>query len=108
MPGSAREPIDYHGEAWLSMSSYEYDHSWEREGCPGCKHNADVAAEAVAAERARLRALVEGIQVAASLMERHAANDPLVLVRVSRETFRDLIVQPLAAVLAALEGPDAR
>jgi len=93
MPGSAREPIDYHGEAWLSMSSYEYDHSWEREGCPGCKHNADVAAEAVAAERARLRALVLGAHMfegCGGMGCTEERNDEL------------------AFVLAALEGPDAR
>ena len=97
MPGSAREPIDYHGEAWLSMSSYEYDHSWEREGCPGCKHNADVAAEAVVAERARLRVLVEGLESQPGRVEWDAALRPSTVVYLDR-----------AAVLAALEEPDAR
>ena len=107
MPGSARERL-------LMRTNHLFGCPFTRipsRGeciCPALDDVVAIEAEAVAAERARLREVVEGIQVAASLMERHAANDPLVLVRVSRETFRDLIVQPLAAVLAALEGPDAR
>jgi len=55
-----------------------------------------VEAEAVAAERARLRALVEGLRVL--MREMFGKSDDL--------TITDLIDR--AAVLAALEGPDAR
>ena len=98
MPGSAREPIDYHGEAWLSMSSYEYDHSWEREGCPGCKHNADVAAEAVTAERARLRALVA----------RYLSDYEITDAEDSECVLWGGTAEALTEALFALEGPDAR
>jgi len=58
---------------------------------------AAIEAEAVAAERARLRALVEGLESQPGRVEWDAALRPSTVVYLDR-----------AAVLAALEEPDAR
>ena len=92
MPGSARERL---------LRSYYREVPTHPDSIAGLARMTalvdDVAAEAVVAERARLRVLVEGLESQPGRVEWDAALRPSTVVYLDR-----------AAVLAALEGPDAR